>query len=144
MLEMVSQRAGQANNLEYQKLVRQIIPMYYSGWSTPEEYREKYSYQKTPELELARVITQNTLNNWGFLFREGVINEQFIDRLYNPWHIIHYWETFKPLMLAERESMGNPEAFKDLEHLYNAMKKKYPNLNSDTEFWFKNWILEAD
>jgi hypothetical protein len=39
-------------------------------------------------------------------------------------------------MLSERETMGNPEAFKDLEYLYDAIKKKYPNLSKETEFWF--------
>jgi len=138
MIDMVSRRATQALSYEYQKMVRQIIPMY-SGWSTPDEYYQQYNYEDTPELEIARVITMNTLNLWGFLYREGMIGVNFIDRLYSPWHIINTWETFKPLMLDERETMGNPEAFKDFEYLYNAMKKKYPNLNAETRFWYNKW-----
>ena len=114
MIEMVSRRAEQALNYDYQKMARDIRPTY-SGWNTPEEYFEKVEYQKTPEIELSRVVVQNTLS---------------------------YWEKFKPLMLSERESMGNPEAFKDLEYLYDAMKKKYPNLSGETQFWWTKWFEE--
>jgi hypothetical protein len=138
MLEMVSRRAEQANNYAYQKMVRDVFTTA-AGWSTPEEYYEKYNFKDTPELTLSRAIVQNNLNHWGFLYREGIIDENFIDRLYNPWHIISFWENFNSLLLHEREVMGNPEVFKDLEHLYNAMKKKYPHLNKDTKFAFQHW-----
>jgi len=35
--------------------------------------------------------------------------------------------------------MGSPEHFADLEYLYNAMKKKCPNLNANTKFAYQNW-----
>ena len=132
MLEMVSRRAHQAHSYEQQKYAREIVPMYSSGWSTPEEYYEKYGYQKTPELEIARVIMQNSLNHWGFLFREGVIDVNFIDRLYNPWHIITFWEKFKPLFEDARRRL-HPSHANQVEALYNAVvdlkQKKYPTVN---------------
>ena len=69
MIDMVSQRAQQANSYQQQKYAREIVQMYSSGWSTPEEFFEKYNYQKTPDLELARVIIQRSLNQWGFRAR---------------------------------------------------------------------------
>ena len=70
-----------------------------------EEFYQKYNFRGTPELSLSRVFVQNTLNHWGFLFSEDVIGEEFIDRLYNPFHIINFWETlrarvFMPFSLA--------------------------------------------
>jgi hypothetical protein len=141
MIDMVSRRAQEANNYEYQMMVRRINPLH-SGWDTPEEFYEKYNIKETPELALSRVIVQNTLNHWGFLFREGVIGLEFIERLYNPWHIIRFWESFKPLMLDSRETMGNPQLFSDMEYLYNALKKKYPNLSRDTKFKFQSWMKD--
>ena len=79
MLDMVSRRAQQAHSYDHQRMARLIVPMY-DGWSTPDEFYEKYNFRDTPELELSRVIIQNSLNVWGFLFREGAIGEEFIDR----------------------------------------------------------------
>ena len=141
MIEMASRRAQQSNNFEYHKMVRQIAPMY-SGWTTNEEFNKQYNFRDTPELTLSRAVVQNTLNNWGFLFREGVIGEDFIERLYNPWLIIRYWETFKPLILENRENMGNQKKWSDLEYLYNVMKKKFPNLSKDTTFAFQWYYKE--
>ena len=140
-IEMVSLRAQQANNFEYQKMVREIQPMA-EGWTTAEEYSKKYNYLTTPELALSRFIIQNNMNHLSFLFKEGVIGEDYIDRLYNPWHIIKFWEEFSPLWLDEREKLGNPEHLKDYEYLYNALKKKYPNLSAKTKFAFTHWIKE--
>ena len=136
MIEMVNRRNRERNSFEYQKMIRDIQPLF-SGWSTPEEYYEKFSYPEYPELSIARVIVQNTLSDWGFLLREGVVGEEFMDRLYSPWHIIRFWETFRPLLLDEREKMRNPEHMKDLEYLYDAMKKKYPEISADTRFIFQ-------
>ena len=44
MLEMVSRRAEQANNYAYQKMVRDVQTTT-TGWSTPEEYYEKYNFR---------------------------------------------------------------------------------------------------
>ena len=138
MIEMVSRRAEQANNFIYQKMVRdtQITA---TGWTTPEEYYQKYNYNDTPDLNLSRAIVQSNLNHWGFLYKEGVIGEDFIDRLYNPWHIINFWESFSPLLLNEREVMGNSDAWSDLEYLYDSMNRKYPHLSKETKFVFQHW-----
>jgi len=85
------------------------------------------------------IVDVPRLNHWGFLFKEGIITEDFIERLWSPWHIINFWETFGSLLLNERETMGNTKLFSDFEYLYNAMKKKYPNLSSDTKFAFRMW-----
>jgi len=79
MIDMVSRRAEQANNFEYQTRVRQISPMH-TGWSTSEEFHKIYNFKDTPELNISRAIVQNNLNHWGFLFREGVIGEEFIEK----------------------------------------------------------------
>ena len=50
---MVSRRAQQANSFEYQTRVRQISPMH-TGWSTSEEFYEKYNFRDTPELNISR------------------------------------------------------------------------------------------
>ena len=137
-IDMASRRAEQLNNFDFQMMIRKLTPLY-SGWSTPEEYYKKYNYKDTPELNLSRAIIQNSLNHWGFLYREGIISLNFIERLHNPWHIIRFWETFKPLLINEREVMGNSEVYKDLEYLYDELKKKYPNLSKDTRFTFQSW-----
>ena len=141
MIEMATRRSEQSLNYEYQKMVRDLRPMQ-SGWNTPEEFHKIYNYRDTPELSLSRVVVQNNLNHWGFLFREGIIDEDFIDRLYNPWHIIQFWESFSPIILNTRNEMGNTKLCKDLEYLYEAMKKKYPNISADTRFTYQNWIDE--
>ena len=138
LLEMVSQRTDQANNYQYQKMVRELGKAKLE-WNTPEEWYEKFTYGDNPEIAISKAVVQNNTNQWGFLFKEGIINIDFIERLYNPWHIINFWETYGVLLLIEREEMGNPKLFSDLEYLYNAIKKKYPHLSSETKFSFRRW-----
>jgi hypothetical protein len=141
MIDMVSRRTEQVNNFDYQMMVR-TVGRASLEWSTPEEYYAKYSVEKTPEFSVSRAIIQNNLNNWGFLFKEGIIDEDFIDRLYHPWHIINFWETYGVLLLQEREEAGVPALFSDLEYLYNAIKKRHPHLSAETRFSFQGLPME--
>ena len=136
MIDMVSRRAEQANNFDYQMMVRRVGRASLE-WNTPEEYYEKYNTEITPEFSVSRAIIQNNLNHWGFLFKEGIIGEEFIDRLYHPWHVINFWETYGVLLLQEREESGVPALFSDFEFLYDAMKKRHPHLSSETRFSFQ-------
>ena len=131
MKEMVFQRMQTRIDPEYQRMVRTINPMY-SGWNSVEEFYEKYNFDKEPDLTIARMIWIYNLDSWGFLFREGLVGEEYIERLHNPWAVIRAWETFEPLFLDDRERSGNQEHMKDFEYLYDMMKKKYPHLNRDT------------
>jgi len=135
MIDMVFQRM-QETNPDYHKMARSIAPMM-SGWDTVEEFYEKYNYEKTPELVIARTIYWNNLSSWGFLLREGAIKLDFINRLHAPWVIIRNWEKFESLFLDNRERMDNPEYMKDFEFLYDAVKKRYPRISADTRFTFQ-------
>jgi len=130
MIEMVFQRM-QERGLEYQKMSRDIRPMM-NGWETVEEFYEKYNYLKTPDLAVKRAHIITNLGFWGFLLREGLIEVDFIIRLHLPWYIIRMWESFEPLFLKQREI--DPEAHKDFEYLYKAVKKKYPHISAKTRF----------
>jgi hypothetical protein len=135
MKEMVFQRMQSRADPEYQKMAREIEPMRH-GWNTVEEFREKYNYDTTPDLVVKRASVIARLESWGYLLREGLIDEEFIDRLHVPYMIIQIWESYEPLFLLDREDFGNPEAHKDLEYLYRVVKKKYPNISADTKFSF--------
>ena len=141
MMDMVSRRTEQVNNIEYQRMVRRVGRAG-EDWSTPDEYYEKFNPLVEQDFGVERSIVQNNLNHWGFLFREGFIDEEFVERLYHPWHIINFWETYGVLLLQEREEAGIPTLFSDLEYLYDAMKKKYPHLSKDTRFSFRGWLQE--
>jgi len=137
MRELVFQRLQGRADLEYQKIVREINQMRF-GWNTVEEFHERYNMVTTPDLVVKRGSVIARLEAWGYLLREGLIDEDFIDRLHMPFMIIRIWESYEPIFLFEREEYGNPEAFKDLEYLYRVVKKKYPNISAETKFsWDK-------
>ena len=137
MKEIIFQRMQTRADLEYQKMIREIDQMRY-GWNTIEEYHMKYNMETTPDLVLKRGSVIARLESWGFLLREGLLDEKYIDRLYRPFMIIRLWESYEKLYLHQRESQEDPEAFKDLEYLYNVVKKRHPNISADTKFsWDK-------
>jgi len=133
MKEMVLHRI-QDRTPEYLRMARSMEPMF-SGWNTVEEFFEKFNYHREPELTIARNVVFNSIDTWGFLFKEGLVGEEFIDRLHAPWYIIRMWETFEPIFIDGRERSGNPEHRRDFEYLYRAVKKKYPNISADTKLF---------
>jgi len=64
--------------------------------------------------------------------REGLIDLDFLARHHNPSFIKSWWEYNESIFLDSRERTNNPEAHKDFEFLYNAVKKKYPDIKLDT------------
>jgi hypothetical protein len=134
---MVMQR-WQERALENQKMSREIAPMM-KGWNTVEEYFEQYNYSKTPDLTMKQAYFVHNLGFWGFLLSEGLIDMDFIVRLHQPWLIIRTWESFEPLFLDQR--VIDPEAHKDFEFLYRAVKKKYPHISAETKM---SWELARD
>ena len=132
IIEMAFQRMEE-RGLEYQKMARDIEPTM-QGWTTVEEFYEKYHYSKTPELAMKRTHIINNLNFWGYLLREGLVDVDFICRLHTPWFIIKMWERFEPLTIENRKI--DPDDRKDFEYLYDAVKRRYPNISADTRFPF--------
>ena len=133
MIEMVFRRASE-RNIEWNRMAREVHEMGY-GWTTVEEFFEKYHYLKTPELTAKRVTILNMMNAWGFLFSEGVIDLDFICRLHTPSFIINLWERNEPLILDNRERARDPEIRKDFEYLYKAVKNKYPHMSEVSFAW---------
>ena len=135
MIDMVLQRMQNKSNPEWQKMAREIGIMRY-GWSTPQEFHQKYNFLKNRDLLAKQQSIVADLSMWGFLLREGAIGEEFIDRMLTPFHIIWNWEGFEPIFMKEREEFRNPKAYKDFEYLYKVVKKKYPHISKDTKFSF--------
>jgi hypothetical protein len=129
MVDLVFQR-WQERDLENQRMSRDIAQMM-KGWDTVEDYYEKYSYSNTPDLTMKQSYVVRNFGFWGFLLSEGLIDVDFIVRLHQPWLIIRTWESFEPLFLNQR--VIDPEAHKDFEYLYKAVKKKYPHISADTK-----------
>ena len=97
-------------------------------WKTVEEFYQKYNAATTPELLSKRSSIQDKLNAWGFMLKEDMVSIELIGRLHSPTFIKHWWESNEPIYLDSREKSGNPDFMADFEYLYNAIKKKYPNL----------------
>jgi hypothetical protein len=96
------------------------------GWNTAEEFYEKYNTEKTPELMADRSYVNSGMGAWGFLLREGLVDVDFVCRFNTPSWIISWWEMNEPLFMESRKR--NPDQAKDFEFLYNAVRKKYPNI----------------
>ncbi|MHA2393459.1 MAG: hypothetical protein ACXAEX_16095 [Promethearchaeota archaeon] len=101
-------------------------------WNTVEEFHRKHNWRTTPDLIAKRSSIFAKLNAWGFLLREGLIDLDFLAKHHNPSFIKSWWEYNEPIFLDSRKRTNNPEAHKDFEFLYNAVKKKYPNIKPDT------------
>jgi hypothetical protein len=134
MINMVFQ-SMQTRTSEYFEDVYDVVePLF--GWKTVEEFNELYNWKKTPEIIVKRSSIQNQLSAWGLLLREGLIDVDFIGRLYPPSYVITWWERNEPIYLDNRKRTNNPEYMKDLELLYQSLKKRYPNVSSKDTIYY--------
>ena len=102
-------------------------------WTTPQEFRDKH--QDNPEVLSKIAYTMNIYNTVGILYQEGLMSIDDIAQLYTPFGIIGAYERFRFLVPMQRLNSLGEEAFlgywAPLEHLYNDMKRRYP----DVERW---------
>ena len=127
-IDMVFQRT-QTRTVEYFQSINELSQME-GGWNTPDEFWEKYNWKKTPELINKRANINSGLNAWGYLLREGLVDIDFVCRFNTPGWILHWWKTNEPIVMQSR-SHNNPDNSRDFEFLYNAVKKKYPNIDEE-------------
>jgi hypothetical protein len=135
MKEMVFQRM-QTQTPESIKDSFEVTPTLF-GWDTVEEFHRKYNWKTTPDLVAKRNSIQNKLSSWGFLLREGLIDIDFVGRLFPPNYIMYWWEQNEPIYMDTRRISNNPEQFKDLELLYDAVKKRYPNITRNPLYYME-------
>ena len=134
MTNMVFQ-SMQTRSTEYFEDVYDVVePLF--GWKTVEEFNERYNWKTTPDIIVKRNSIQNKLSAWGLLLREGLISVDFIGRLFPPSYVITWWERNEPIYLDLRTRTNNPEYMKDLELLYQAFKKRYPNVSSKDTIYY--------
>ncbi len=100
------------------------------GWNTTDEFWEKYNTAKTPELMAIRSNIFSGLNAWGYLLREGLVDVDFVCRFNTPGWILKFWKTNEPMIMQSR-NYNNPDHSKDFEFLYNAVKRRYPNIDEN-------------
>jgi hypothetical protein len=127
-IDMVFQRT-QTRSVEYFQNINELSQME-TGWNTPDEFYEKYNYEKTPELIAKRSNINSGLNAWGYLLREGLVDIDFVCRFNTPGWIMHWWKTNEPIIMQTRDH-NNPDSNRDFEFLYNAVKKRYPNIDEN-------------
>jgi hypothetical protein len=127
-IDMVFQRT-RTRTPEYFQNINKIAEMEI-GWSTTDEFWEKYNSSTTPELLAIRSNVFSGLNAWGYLLREGLVDIDFVCRFNTPGWILKFWNTNKPMIMQSRK-YTNPDHSRDFEFLYNAVKKKYPKLDEN-------------
>ena len=125
----------QTRTSEYFKDVYDTVESLF-GWKTAEEFNSQYNWRDTPELIVKRSLIQDKLSAWGLLLREGLISVDFIGRVFPPSYIIAWWELNEPIYQDTRKRTKNSEYLKDLELLYQAIKKRYPNVSSKDTIYY--------
>ena len=128
-IDMVFQRT-QTRTPEYFQNINELSQMEI-GWTTTDEFWEKYNYEKTPELMGKRSNILSDMNAWGYLLREGLVDIDFVCRFNTPGWILKFWKTNEPLTMQNRNHK-NPDNNRDFEFLYNAVKKKYPEIDENS------------
>ena len=127
----------QTRTSEYFKDVYDTVESLF-GWKTAEEFNKIYNWRETPEIIVKRNLIQDKLGAWGLLLRERLIDVDFIGRVFPPSYIIAWWELNEPIYQDTRRRTNNPEYLKDLELLYQAIKKKYPTVSSENTIYYPN------
>jgi hypothetical protein len=73
----------------------------------------------------------SNLNAWGYLLRKGLVDVDFVCRFNTPIWIIRFWKVNEPITLRSRE-LHNSGQNMDFEYLYDAVRKKYPNIDENS------------
>jgi len=108
-----------------------------SNWTTPEEFQEKYGRNMEIQTRLWYIL--NTYNILGILYQEGLMSLDDIAKLYAPRWVCRMYEMSESFIKRNRLNYVNgrvaqPELMKPLEHLYLALKARYPDIESLEEF----------
>jgi len=126
MIDMVFQRMH-TRTPEYFKDSLDVTPSMFD-WETVDEFNRKYNWKTTPEIITKRKALEDKFTAWGMLLREGLIDVDFVARVFPPAFVMAWWDQNEPLYQDERKVTNFPEHYKDLEFLYNALKKRYPDI----------------
>jgi hypothetical protein len=86
-----------------------------------DDFFNKYGVDVNPEEHSIYDMYSAYYKGIGVLVRRELIDAKLVYDLMS-WSIITFWEKFKPVLLGLREQYG-PESGKDIEYLYNEMKK---------------------
>jgi hypothetical protein len=92
------------------------------------DFFEKYSVDVNPEAHSIYDMHSAYYKGIGVLVKRGLIDPELVYDLMS-WSIITFWEKFKPVLLGLREQYG-PESGKDIEFLYDEMKRIFRCFNS--------------
>jgi hypothetical protein len=126
MINLVFQRM-QTRSPEYFRESLDINPSMWD-WETVEEFHSKYNWKRTPNILAQRKSIEDRFTAWGMLLKEGLVSIEFVAKVFPPAFVMTWWERNEPLYQDERRVTNNPEHYEDLEYLYNALKRKYPEI----------------
>jgi hypothetical protein len=142
MIDMVFQRMH-TRSAEYFKDSLDITPSTFD-WETVEEFHRKYNWRKTPDIISKRAALADRFTAWGMLLRQGLIDIDFVAKVFPPAFVMVWWERNEPLYQEERKVTNFPEHYEDLEFLYNALKKKYPDIRRNPTYELENTEIEDE
>ncbi len=142
MIDMVFQRMH-TRSAEYFKDSLDITPSMFD-WETVEEFHRKWNWRKTPDIIAQRAAIGDRFTAWGMLLRQGLTDIDFVAKVFPPAYVMAWWERNEPLYQEERKVTNFPEQYEDLEFLYNALKKKYPDIRRNPTYYLENTEIEDE
>ena len=106
MIDMVFQRMY-TRTPDYFKDSLDVTPSMFD-WETVEEFNRKYNWKTTPDIINKRKAVEDKFTAWGMLFREGLIDIDFVARVFPPAFVMAWWEQNEPLYQEERNVTNFP------------------------------------
>ena len=126
MIDMVFQRMH-TRSPEYFKDSLTINPSIWD-WETVEEFHRKWNWRTTPDIIAQRKMIEDRFTAWGMLLRAGLTDVNFVSKVFPPAFVLAWWERNEPLYQEEMKATNFPEQYEDLEFLYQALKKRHPDI----------------
>jgi len=109
------------NEFRRPEVMRLFLRSLQMTWDDYDDFQERYSFENYKEREPFSSMG-HFFDGVGILLDEGLVNIDLVTRLIHG-DIKVFWEKFKPIILEEREKSNSPHFFKNMEYLYNEVKR---------------------
>jgi hypothetical protein len=103
--------------------------LYYNqNFLTYQEWRQDYGVT-SPDNYTSLTAMIQYYEILGVLLRQGLVDMELVEQLWQPLHIIIIWEKVEPVVKGWRETFGDDSIYSNIEYLFNRYMERHPEAN---------------
>ena len=103
--------------------------LYYNqNFLTFQEWRQDYGVT-SPDHYTSLIAMIQYYEILGVLLRQGLVDMELVEQLWQPLHIIIIWEKVEPVVKGWRETYADDSIYSNIEYLFNRYMERHPEAN---------------